>query len=86
MLRLQYFCHLMRRWCIGKDLDAGKDGRQKKGGAKDETLDGIIDSMDMDLSQLWDTVKDREAWRAEVHGSQRVRHNLVDNNHSMLLM
>ena len=37
-------------------------------------MDGIIDSVDMDLSQLWDMVKDREAWRAEAHGSQRVRH------------
>ena len=38
-------------------------------------MDGIIDSMDMDLSKLWEMVKGREAWHAEVHGSKRVRHN-----------
>ena len=40
-------------------------------------LDGIIDSMDMDLSKLWEIVKNRGAWRALVHGLQRVKHNLA---------
>ena len=40
-------------------------------------LDSIIDSMDMTLSKFWETVKDREAWHATVHQSQRVGHNLV---------
>ena len=47
-------------------------------------MDGIIDFMDMSWSKLWEVVKDREAWRATVHRSQRVGHNLVtDNNNNV---
>ena len=54
---------------IGKDLDAGKDwGKEEKGVTEDESLNGIIDSMDMSLSKLQDIVKDREAWHDAVHG------------------
>ena len=52
-----------------KDPDAGKDwGQEEKGTSEDELWDGLIDSMGMSLSKLWETVKDREDWHAAVHG------------------
>ena len=54
---------------IGKDPDAGKDGRQEeKGMTEDEMIGGIIDLMDISLRKLWEMVKDREAWCVAVYG------------------